>query len=420
MSMYNPYLGCLIFLYLLGCLNLALGIYISLQTSLHRIKVGYLIIGFLTVVFSYWGTQQISDFTTGSEWGKIPFIRSDYLSFFLVIPLIYAAVLVVEYFLFARVQILKKATIGNNSIKETLDKIPVGLAYYDWIGRPLLVNKKMNELHHDLFGDNLLNVKKSEERLIHRDLSSEVKILRETPDYILQIEDRIWCLKRRDLGDIGEALAYDITEEYELTSKIEEKNAILSEINHRLKNYNRNVNEYTRRKEILQTKTWVHNEIGESLVAFKNYLNGVTHDREGLIKIWRASAVLFQGQIEEEHSSWDDLLEAAASVGIRIKYQGLWPASQQNQNILLSAVHEAVNNTVRHAKGSEVYVSVWNEGFLKIKISNDGIQPEEDIVERGGLANIRQAVEYAGGSFRVMIKPQFSILILLPGEAEHD
>lgn len=68
---------------------------------------------------------------------------------------------------------------------------------------------------------------------------------------------------------------------------------------------------------------------------------------------------------------------------------------------LLAVVQEALSNVVRHAAASDVRVAVTvHEGRLSVTVTDDGVGPA-GVVERGGLANLRQRARGHGGDFEV-------------------
>ena len=51
-------------------------------------------------------------------------------------------------------------------------------------------------------------------------------------------------------------------------------------------------------------------------------------------------------------------------------------------------------------------------------VTNDGIKPEKEIVEGGGLSTLRRRVERIGGFMRIDSKPQFVLTVTVPKEKE--
>ena len=81
----------------------------------------------------------------------------------------------------------------------------------------------------------------------------------------------------------------------------------------------------------------------------------------------------------------------------------------------MTASIECITNTVRHAKGNAVNVTLTEEGlFLKIAVTNNGEPPKTTIKEGGGFSSLRQLVEREGGTMTIKSRPCFLLEITLP------
>lgn len=81
-----------------------------------------------------------------------------------------------------------------------------------------------------------------------------------------------------------------------------------------------------------------------------------------------------------------------------------------------------MTNTIKHAKGNQVYVSFKErQRFLDIQITNNGEQPKEEIKEAGGLSSLRSLIEREGGSMKINSSPRFEMNITIEkGNPTHD
>ena len=114
-----------------------------------------------------------------------------------------------------------------------------------------------------------------------------------------------------------------------------------------------------------------------------------------------------------------ELIAAAGEIGVRIQIQGELPTSEENAQLLIVAMRECATNTARHARGSEMRISLSRtRGADMAVITNNGQPPEAEIVEGGGLSGLRRRVEAAGGTMTVEWKPAFRLTVSLPGKEE--
>ena len=141
-------------------------------------------------------------------------------------------------------------TIGKNSIKESMDNLPDGICFSKLDGTPLLVNRLMQDISYEVFGNMLLNDLVCAEKIRNKNIRNEACILQEEPLIVEALGD-IWHIKVVLHENVRETLAYKITLEWGLYQEIEKKNRQIEKINASLKEYQKNVAEYTRQKEIL-------------------------------------------------------------------------------------------------------------------------------------------------------------------------
>lgn len=315
----------------------------------------------------------------------------------------------------------KKNMLTQGGIKESLDTLPDGVCFFSGDGRTLLVNEQMNRICGELFDTEILNgelfwkqLKGSEEKELQRGSRKASVVTVRTKD------GKIWENRRNVLHigktEICELVAHDVTEQYGLSQELEERNKKLVQINERLCKYSYEVERITAENEILNAKIQVHDNVGRSLLAFRSYFMQPEEerDREGLLLLWRYTiAVLRKETIHVEDSSdWELLLKAAQAVDVTIMRKGELPKNKKERKIAISAIHECLTNTVKHANGSELYCSIHaRDTGMMLELRNNGLPPVETIQETGGLKNLRRIVENAGGSMTIESTPHFVLRV---------
>lgn len=215
-----------------------------------------------------------------------------------------------------------------------------------------------------------------------------------------------------------EMIALDITEEYALSLDLQEKNAELSEFNRRMRLYGEKIDEYTAEKAALEAKIHIHDELGKLLLATSKRLQGESsaHEKRNLLKMWREDLKAFGvfGK-ERKYDSYRELMQATKAIGVKIVFEGIRPTDKRATKIVVTAAVECMTNTVSHAKGDEMYVTVNECGLsLELTIKNNGSQPVEEIKEGGGLSSLRALVERESGTMTVKSLPKFELKIILP------
>lgn len=318
----------------------------------------------------------------------------------------------------------KKNVLTSGAVKESLDALPDGVCFSDMDGQPLLVNTQMQRISGELFHTEILNAELFLDNLksVNHEEGDDPAIVATTKD------GKVWhfhqnVLQVRQSG-IQELVANDVTEQYCLSQELKKRNKSLAQINERLQLYSREVERVTREKEILTAKVHVHDDVGRSLLAFRSYLvqSPEKRNREELLLLWRHTVAVMRNEIDsfQQTDEWKLLMKAAEAVDVEIIKDGELPEDKGRREILIAVIHECLTNTVKHANGNRLYLSVRSEETAVIaELTNNGKQPSEQIKETGGLKNIRYTVEAAGGAMTIKSTPRFMLQVELPKGEEY-
>ena len=316
----------------------------------------------------------------------------------------------------------RKTMLTSMSAKESLDALPDGICFFHADGQPLLVNMRMNRISAELFGTTLLNADAFLQSL--RRGEEKAEFLRTEPTVIVRTEDgKVWDFRVRTLtvrrAAVQELIAYDVTEQQHLGEELDARNAALKRVNERLRRYSREVERSTMEKELLTAKMRVHDDVGRSLLAFRAYLEQpkAERNRNALLLLWRQTVAVLKNEASpvKRCSDWELLSKAAQSVDVQIVQDGEVPENDRERAVIIAAVHECLTNTVKHAKGNKLYLKLCsNETVLTATLTNNGIPPTGAICETGGLLNLRNTVETAGGTMKTEATPRFLLRIELP------
>lgn len=312
--------------------------------------------------------------------------------------------------------------VTGHSIKEGLDALPMGICWYRESGYIAMKNSAMERLYGSIAGRELLDGNELREALVS---ASRASLPGEDRDMLVTAEGpsgmTCWSVSMREFrdGDVlyKEILAADVTEEYEQTRKLTEKKRELEELNERLSRYSREIVDTITAQEILSARVRIHDDLGQLLLASRRYLlrGGNGEERERLTELFRTNLRLMdRGQNENRRGHLDMLREAASDMGIRLIIEGDMPEDEKRRQILITAVHENLTNTIRHARGDVLMVRLQpgtSEGSVLAVFGNNGEAPGGEIEEKGGLKSLRRLVEEAGGSMRIVTGARFRMEI---------
>lgn len=352
-----------------------------------------------------------------NELGPFAAVISDWPA--AVIGVLFYSLLFLLVFLLIVLIRTKKTSLTLDSIKESFDSLPDGVCFSDSDGVPLLINRKMQQLSFELTGSTVLNAKNCREHLLKGELLPGASVVQTEPTAVVKTENGVWNFRWVQHGNITEAIAYDVTEEYRLHDELEQQRERLSETNKRLWSFNKNIREFAKERELLKTRMRIHNDVGQLKLALRIALDQpMDRSREETLgRLWRQTAALLKNELPEQETtdSLDSLYMASETIGVRLVLSGELPDRGRNRELLLKAMFECVTNTAEHAFGDETCAVICeNENTLCCTITNNGLSPEGEIRETGGLSNLRSAVEMSGGRMTIESVPVFRMVLELP------
>lgn len=306
---------------------------------------------------------------------------------------------------------IEKNSISRSSVKESLDNLNTGLCFANKIGMVMLINYRMNHLSHTIFGRDLQNANAFWENLCEGEIQSGVTRLSMGANPSFRLPDQtVWTFAREVIDGMTQLTAAQTTQLNKLTEELKEKNAELSVMNHRLRKYGENVDELTREKERLETKARIHRDLGQALLLTRCYLQGESDNSEELIKILKRNIAMLrmESEIPKNDKPLDILMKAARSAGIEVDISGQMPELEDVNRLFFEAATEALTNAVRHADAKMLCIQLSEDDkTYSVCFTNDGNQPQKQIVEGGGLGTLRQKTERIGGTMELLYQPGF-------------
>ncbi len=291
------------------------------------------------------------------------------------------------------------------SIKESYDGLPAGLCFCDKNGMALLVNHRMSWLCHALTGGTLLDTNEFWRCLCAGESAAGARAIRTGERPVFETDDaEVWMFERERLdmphGGVYQISAVNITARYRLGEELDEEICSLRHMNESLREYGETVYDLTREEELLAAKVSIHDCIGQALLTARRYIESgdETIDRGRLLQLWRYSVELLQHESSPEAggSPVRELEEAAKLMGVRLVTVGEPPRESRLLRLMTAAALECINNAVRHAGATELYISsTVKNGVYTLEFTNNGAAPENEFAEGGGLRELRRKAEQA-------------------------
>ena len=312
--------------------------------------------------------------------------------------------------------------ITRSSIKESMDNLPVAGCFFTEQGRVKLCNRQMYRLFRAMSGLDLQSLDE-----LHRamaDCAAHGVSRTQSGDFAFP-DGCVWRYRERMItADDGrrytESTFIDITVFARVNEELHRDNEELERINAKLQKMYVRAEDRIREREYLAFKMKIHDDIGRSLAVIRRILQdgpAGTDPEKQLRVLSMAAATLVYSPSADSTDPFDRLLNQAAELGIEVRLDGMLPLEPLIYELVVQAVRECVTNCARHAHGTIVFVRVNGlPGGYTVTITNDGQKPKTQIIEGGGLSNLRQCVENAGGEMTLSSRPAFALKLTLMRE----
>ena len=303
-----------------------------------------------------------------------------------------------------------------NAIKESFDQLPTAVCFFDNLGGIVLCNRQMYRLSQYLFQSAMQYL-------------GEVKIaLASPPDGVVRLSDMedtyrfpnktVWQFEWTKVTDrYGEVYtqltAADITELHRALVQLADDNRKLDEDAKKLRELSENVEAVAKEKELLAAKSAMHDSLAASITVTKQYLAGDLGEVDAgmVLQEWEKSIAFREAALL---SAKEKLFHDAKSSGVMVQMKGEEPKGSA-ADLMYVAMQVCLNNAIQYAQATELEINIWNNADnYTVMIGNNGKQPEQTIMEGGGLTNLRHRIEAAGGTMNVQSLPKFSLIIDIP------
>ena len=310
----------------------------------------------------------------------------------------------------------KLKRFGFNAIKESFDRLPTAVCFFDQSGGIVLCNRQMYRLSQHLLNSDLQYLEE-----LQRALAAPPKGV--TPLAGMESTFRfpdglVWKFERAAVTDrYGETYiqltAANVTELHRALEQLAEDNRKLEQDAEELRRLSENVEAVAREREQLAAKSAMHDSLAACITVTKQYLAGDLGaiDADVVLREWEKSILFRDAGLLPAREA---LFESAASSGVTIRMRGAEPADGAAE-LMYTAMQVCLSNAVQYAQATELIVHIWEDGDrYTVLIRNNGIPPEKTITEGGGLSNLRRRIERAGGTMTVQSLPEFALVIGIP------
>ena len=291
-----------------------------------------------------------------------------------------------------------------NAIKESFDRLPTAVCFFDRSGGIVLCNRQMYRLSQYLLNSDLQYLEE-----LQKALASPPKGI--TPGLV-------WKFEKAAVTDrYGETYiqltAADVTALHRALEQLAEDNRRLEQDAEKLRRLSENVAAVAREREQLAAKSAMHDSLAACITVTKQYLAGDLGgiNADVVLREWEKSIVFRDA---ERLPAREALYESADSSGVAIRIRGTEPAGGA-ADLMYAAMQVCLSNAIQYAQATELIANIWEDGDrYTVLIRNNGRPPEKTITEGGGLSNLRRRIERIGGTMTVQSLPEFALVIGIP------
>lgn len=313
--------------------------------------------------------------------------------------------------------------LKRNAVKEALDRLPSGVCFFDKNGFVVLCNYQMHRLIFSLSGRDLQSLSELEE-LLNTGLSA----IGPGKDIFLLNDGSAWRFSKENVVTKDEItytqiIAADVTTLYLRQKELEENNRRLQDYARRMRRLSANIVALTREEEILKMKMHVHNDIGRSMIATRQFIQQNKPMEELDMTVWQNAVRLLKNDHEypADKEPLARLLLAAENLNIKIILEGRLPEETDAAELLVAVLWDCMTNAVRHAGATELYGRLSGDGHMAyMTVTNNGAVPDRAIVEGGGLSSLRTRIRKSGGTMSIKSTPGFELTVSVPVRAVSD
>lgn len=314
---------------------------------------------------------------------------------------------------------IKKKHALRWAVKEALDTLPSAVCYFTAAGNVKLCNTAMCDLIRKITQNDLQTLDELNEAL--DSCNQNTGVIREGNLFLFP-DGHAWQysvdkVTAADGRIYTEAVLSDVTELYEKRQKLQRQSRELKKMYRELKILSANVLEMTREEEILNLKSRLHDQMNMGVAAIRQILrqNTTSEENAAAIAQFRRAIQVLQ---EENAYPQDDIAEFirdAEVSGIRVEITGDFSEEKEVLHLLLPVLREACVNAARHADASVLYITVERKSnAVRLLLTNDGRQPQQEVIPRGGLVDLGRMLAEAGGKIEIQSQPQFLLTVTLP------
>ena len=321
-------------------------------------------------------------------------------------------------------QKLKQRYRTSKMIRNAINTYPDGICFAAADGRPILANKKINDVCYTLTGHTITNATAMWRELagiaISQPHGENTILCGLTDGTVWQFQKKLLTVEK---AQITQYTASDITELYAYRNRLSENNRLVTELHDRQRELLQNIVQNNLDKELLRAKMRIHDAFGRLLIMTKKELTeGHTEEnQQSLFTAWENVIADMENAAVvpdlRESSPQNELIQVANLIGCRVEFRGKQPTERKALLLLYAAIREALTNAVKHAGADQLTIHLSeSSGNYHVEIHSYGRAATRAIQEGGGLSSLRKRLEQEGATLEYGYDDAVTMILTIPKE----
>ncbi len=321
------------------------------------------------------------------------------------------------------------SNISELSVSRAINTLHTGVLFSESNGFTVLSNFKMRDLMLAISGKIFHNSNEFYDLLISGNNERFNKNPEQKNQLVYLLADgSAWLFTKTEIilrkKKYNHIAAVNISEQWDLNSKLKLQNEELKKKSIELKETIENLQILSKEKEIENAKIRSHDILGQRLTLMLRMIlnenaldyNLLSSLSKGLIDELKSDIKLKNAQAELEN-----IQLIFSTIGVDIKFEGMLPENNENSRLIIDVIREACTNAVRHGFATEIKIqSEQIDNFFNLNISNIGYTKNEAITLGSGLKAISKKIESIGGQININHHPIFTLSVILPGGNQYE
>lgn len=317
------------------------------------------------------------------------------------------------------------------SVKQALDRLPIGLLFYDARGSIQIMNQAMRDFAERLVGYVPRNGENFYARLASGDVLAPARVEPFGQDLLVHLGDDVYAVSLDPIRDNNrqywQVAANDVTYWWEGRQELYERNVHLAERQAELTEQLARLDQIVAERESIRMKKRFHDALGQRVAVMLRALKENTvPDAETLRAFAKGLPEEFYAEDAEvsAEEQYAELVRLYRGISVELLKRGRFPDDEEVAKAFVEIIREATTNAVRHGLADRIYITLETDATEhRLIVRDNGVSVNAPQPEGGGLKGMRAVLYDLGGDLKIETHRGFILTATVPlkrEEPDHD